>query len=84
MLVSALGRKIRPSPSSLLSIASISMGMSVVLLESYGNQWACKGRTLALADTIVAAAAIENHCVLMTDNRKDFPMPELDLYPLPE
>jgi predicted nucleic acid-binding protein len=48
------------------------------------NQWARKGRTLALADTIVAAAAIENHCVLMTDNRKDFPMPELDLYPLPE
>ena len=48
------------------------------------NQMGPQGRTLALADTIVAAAAIENHCVLMTDNRKDFPMPELNLYPLPE
>jgi len=47
------------------------------------NEWAHKGRTLALADTIVAAAALENNCVLMTDNRKDFPMPELNLYPLP-
>ena len=47
------------------------------------NEWARKGQTLALADTIVAAAALENHCVLMTDNRKDFPMPELNLYPLP-
>jgi predicted nucleic acid-binding protein len=46
------------------------------------NKWAHKGRTLALADTVIAAAAIENHCVLMTDNRKDFPMPELNLYPL--
>ncbi len=47
------------------------------------NDWGRKGRTLALADTIVAAAALENHCILMTDNRKDFPMPELNLYPLP-
>ena len=47
------------------------------------NDWTRKGRTLALADTIVAAAAIENNCVLMTDNRKDFPMTELNLYPLP-
>ena len=47
------------------------------------SSWARKGRTLALADTIVAAAALENNCVLMTDNRKDFPMTELKLYPLP-
>ena len=47
------------------------------------NEWVRKGRTLALADIIIAATAIENHCVLMTDNRKDFPMPELNLYPLP-
>jgi predicted nucleic acid-binding protein len=46
------------------------------------NQWARKGRTLSLADTIVAAIAIEKECSLMTDNRKDFPMPEVNLYPL--
>jgi len=46
-------------------------------------QWARKGRTLAIVDCTVAAAAIENQCTLVTDNRKDFPMPELPLYPLP-
>lgn len=45
------------------------------------NTWARKGRTLSLSDTIIAAIAIENECSLMTDNRKDFPMPELNLYP---
>ena len=46
------------------------------------NIWARKGRTLSLSDTIIAAIAIENACTLVTDNRKDFPMPELNLYPL--
>jgi predicted nucleic acid-binding protein len=48
------------------------------------NQWSRKGRTLTLADTIVAATAIEQACELVTDNRKDFPMPGLRLYELPE
>jgi predicted nucleic acid-binding protein len=48
------------------------------------NKWARKGRTLTLADAIVAAVALEQGCTLMTDNRKDFPMPELQHYPLPE
>lgn len=46
------------------------------------NLWARKGRIIALPDIIVAAVAIERSCTLMTDNRKDFPMPELKLYPL--
>jgi hypothetical protein len=45
--------------------------------------WSQKGRTLALADTIIAAIALEKRCQVLTDNRKDFPMPELKLYPLP-
>lgn len=48
------------------------------------NRWARRGRTLTLADTIVAAVAIEQNCVLVTDNRKDFPMPEMRLYDVPE
>lgn len=48
------------------------------------SQWARKGRTLTLADTIIAAVAIEHGCTLATDNRKDFPMPELRLYDMPE
>lgn len=47
------------------------------------NAWAQKGRTLTLANTIVAATAIDRGCALLTDNRKDFPMRELHLYPLP-
>jgi predicted nucleic acid-binding protein len=45
--------------------------------------WARKGRTLALSDTIVAAIAADRNCALLTDNRKDFPMQEVQLYPLP-
>jgi predicted nucleic acid-binding protein len=45
--------------------------------------WGKKGRTIALADAIVAAIAIEKECALLTDNRKDFPMAELRRYPLP-
>jgi predicted nucleic acid-binding protein len=48
------------------------------------SQWARKGRTLVLADMIVAAVAIEQECVLVTNNRKDFPMPEVRLFDLPE
>ena len=50
---------------------------------AFKNKWGRKGRTLTLADAIVAAVALEHGCVLMTDNRKDFPMPELEYYPLP-
>jgi len=47
------------------------------------NTWARKGYTLALANTIVAAIAIEHGCTLLTDNRKDFPKPEVHSYKLP-
>jgi predicted nucleic acid-binding protein len=39
------------------------------------------GRTLALPDMIVAATALEHSLALMTDNRKDFPFPELVFFP---
>jgi predicted nucleic acid-binding protein len=42
-----------------------------------------KGRALHLPDAIVAAISFETNCVLVTDNRKDFPMREVQLYPLP-
>lgn len=46
-------------------------------------EWSQKGRTLALDDMLIAAAALEHGLALMTDNRMDFPMDELDLYSLP-
>ncbi len=51
---------------------------------TFKSRWARKGRTLTIADAIVAAIALERDCTLITDNRKDFPMPELALYPLRE
>jgi predicted nucleic acid-binding protein len=48
------------------------------------RKWARKGRTMTLADTVIAVIALERGCTLMTDNRKDFPMPELHLYSLAE
>ena len=47
------------------------------------NTWARKGRAISLPDAIVAAIAIDRGCILMSDNRKDFTMPEITLYPLP-
>ncbi len=47
------------------------------------QQWSKKGRTLELVDMIVAAIALEHGCILMTDNRKDFPMEELNKVELP-
>jgi len=48
------------------------------------RQWSQRGRTLTLADTLVAAVALQQGCPLATDNRKDFPMPGLQLSELPE
>lgn len=47
------------------------------------REWADKGRTLALADTIIAAAAMQHDCPLLTDSRRHFPMQEVKLFALP-
>ncbi len=44
--------------------------------------YARQGQTLTLADMMIAATALEHGLALMTDNRKDFPMPELQFCPL--
>ena len=48
------------------------------------REWARKGHTLSLADTIIAAVCLTESLTLVTGNRKHFPMPELSLYKLPE
>ena len=46
------------------------------------NEWARRGQTLSVPDVLIAATALVRSLVLMTDNRKDFPMPQLILYQL--
>jgi tRNA(fMet)-specific endonuclease VapC len=41
--------------------------------------WARKGHTLSLPDVTIAAVAIEHNLILLTDNGRHFPMPELRL-----
>jgi predicted nucleic acid-binding protein len=48
------------------------------------RRWRQKGRTLSYADVSIAAVALHNKLALVTDNRKDFPMPELHLVALPD
>ena len=46
------------------------------------REWRQKGLTLSLPDLTVAAVAIRNGLLLLTDNLRDFPMPELQLHSL--
>jgi tRNA(fMet)-specific endonuclease VapC len=48
------------------------------------HRYSQKGRPLALMDTLIAAVAIHYQLTLITDNTKDFPMPEVSLPVLPE
>ena len=47
------------------------------------RQWRQKGQTLGLADVTIAAVALAHKLVLVTDNQKHFPMPDLRLLRLP-
>jgi predicted nucleic acid-binding protein len=46
-------------------------------------EWRRQGQTLSLADATIAAVAIHHNLIMLTDNRRHFPMPELSLHPLP-
>jgi len=47
------------------------------------RDWQKKGQTLSYTDVTIAAVALSSEVPLLTDNRKHFPMPELQLLPLP-
>jgi predicted nucleic acid-binding protein len=46
-------------------------------------EWSRIGVTLTLTDMMIAATALEHGLALVTDNRKDFPMAEIQFFPLP-
>ena len=43
------------------------------------HDWTRRGKTLSLADCLIAAAALHYRLTLMTDNVKHYPMPELEV-----
>ena len=43
------------------------------------RDYARKGKTLSLADATIAGVALAHNLVLITDNVKDYPMPEIKL-----
>jgi predicted nucleic acid-binding protein len=47
------------------------------------RDWRRKGHTLSYLDVTIAAVAISNRLPLATGNGKHFPMPEIQLHPLP-
>jgi toxin FitB len=47
------------------------------------RDWARKGITLSVSDVTIAAVALANSLVLITDNVKHYPMRDLQLYRLP-
>lgn len=47
-------------------------------------EWARQGITLALPDILIAATALEYGLTLITDNRRHFPMSEIQLYSFPK
>lgn len=75
-------------PGEEMQTAELLSGLECIELDKstarlaghFKSLWAKKGRTLTLVDTIVAAIAIEHRYTLFTDNRKDFPMPEVHLH----
>lgn len=48
------------------------------------RDWRTKGHTLSYSDVTIAAVALATQSPLLTDNRKHFPMADLNLLPLPE
>jgi predicted nucleic acid-binding protein len=48
------------------------------------NEWGKKGQTIALPDITIAAVVLAHGLTLVTDNRRHFPMPELQFLPLPD
>jgi len=48
------------------------------------RRYGLRGKTLSIADTVIAAVALHYQLTLVTDNARDFPMPELALYSPPE
>lgn len=75
----------RPDAEQLLSdLLFVPVSLEAAKLGGiFKNRYAREGIALSVMDTTIAAVAVTNDFTLLTDNSKDFPMPEIKLYPVP-
>lgn len=52
------------------------------LAGKFLKDYKTRGISLPTVDTLIASTAIIEDCQMVTGNKKDFPMPQLKLYPL--
>ena len=61
--------------------------LSLTMLMFVTLRWPCSLASLSMSCSFISSLVFSlapRKCVLLTDNRKDFPMPEVKLYPLAE
>lgn len=61
-----------------LTIIPVTADIAQLAIE-YIRFWGKKGETLHLVDASIAATAISNNLILVTNNKKDYPMKQLRL-----
>lgn len=61
-----------------LTIIPVTNDLAQFAIE-FIRSWGKKGKTLHLVDACIAATAISNDLILVTGNKKDYPMKELRL-----
>ena len=49
------------------------------LAGEYRRNYQKKGKILSVSDVLIAAVAISHNLILITDNRKHYPMPEIKI-----
>ena len=68
----------------LRSLVFIEMGPAAARLAGkLRRRYRELGANLSTPDCLIAATAIFHDLILVTDNQRDFPMPELRIHPLP-
>ena len=84
-LYAGLRAEHRPDAEQLLSdLLFVPVSLEAAKLGGvFKHLYARQGIALSVMDTTIAAVAVSKDLTLLTDNTKDFPMPEIKLYPLP-
>lgn len=65
------------------AFSNMVVGVSENIAEMAGTflfEYKKKGISLGIVDTIIATTAIQNSYILLTNNKKHYPMPEITFY----